>query len=672
MSWLCQRRDYYTAASIALSLLDDAESVYELCRIPKTPEEELSHHKGLLDGIQSLTIDNSHGNKSETLTYLADMTVACLIKGAVSNVLEGFLLRVREFYGCRILHAFPPKYAHSLSHSILQNTLYSASHACIMLVGTAVSAVSREPAPNLQLSKFENIVDMISNVEIPGDEVIWPVRCLIKMAVVRKCLPTAIMMLNATIPNELRWRAPKSRGLSPFPRPSVGLFLALVGIILESTEEATRCLLNMTDEDSGLRYWFSINDDTRLALSLLQIHGKHVFLLEPEVRAWALDRLKEEIECPTDFTYTYKGPLLSNRWLREVVSGAFRNADCEIAIQLPKSMPKPAHDEAVCYREDMVRVQDLLVPRKLGTGLDYDLVILALLILTSRRCDCWREGEGEISTQTLLNTVCDMAGRKMDFEPRFIFDGAAVMRLCALADNMQAAAFLIGGKNGLIIECADLLVSSLEMSIREAETALFAGSLVELMAAVPPLHEGVALQLVSSSFMPSESHHHLLWLLQHHVIDVHTYGMFDSGSHAGKITPVIAGIVCFRAWYCLTRPSDLSSSAKWLEKWLRKKLDLNSGKSTKRLACAALVRALLWADELDDLYSTESDEEILLATMIGFESRFMAELAQACCGLIQSIPPHLAEEIMSSLGSSNMISFDSSLINSMSSIDYKN
>jgi len=231
LSWLCQRRDYYTAASIALSLLDDAESVYELCRIPKTPEEELSHHKGLLDGIQSLTIGNSHGNKSETLTYLADMTVACLIKGAVSNVLEGFLLRVREFYGCRILHAFPPKYAHSLSHSILQNTLYSASHACIMLVGTAVSAVSREPAPNLQLSKFENIVDMISNVEIPGDEVIWPVRCLIKMAVVRKCLPTAIMMLNATIPNELRWRAPKSRGLSPFPRPSVGLFLALVGII---------------------------------------------------------------------------------------------------------------------------------------------------------------------------------------------------------------------------------------------------------------------------------------------------------------------------------------------------------------------------------------------------------------------------------------------------------
>jgi hypothetical protein len=637
--------------------------VYELCRIPESSDEELSHHKGLLDSVQSLSEYTSHGSKSETLTYLADMTVACLIKGAASSVLEGFLARVREFFSCSLLLMHFQRNICTHSHYIFQNTIYSASHACIMLVGTAVSALSREPAPKLQLNKSENIVAMMSNAEIPGDDVIWPVRCLIKMAVVRKCLPSAIMMLNATIPNELRWRAPKSRGLSPPPRPSLGLFLALVEIILESTEEATRYLLNMTDDDSGLHYWFSIYDDTRLALSLLQIHGKHVFLLEPEVRAWALDQLKKEIESPSDFSYTHKSPLLSNRWLRELVSGAFYNAECDIAIQIQTSIPMPVNDETVCYRHDMVRVQDRLVPRNHSCGLDYDLVIAALLILASRGCDCWREGEGEISTQTVLNTVCDMAGRKMDFEPRFIFDGASVMRLCALADNMQAAAFLIGGKNGLIIECADLLVSNLEMTIQEAENALFAGSLVELKEAVPPLYDGVALQVVSSNFMPSESHHHLLWLLQHHVIDVHTYGEFDSASHTGKITPVIAGKVCFRAWYCLTCPSELSNSAKWLEKWLRNKLDLTSGKSTKRLACAALVRALLWADEVEDLDSIDGDEEILLAMMIGFDSRFQAELAQACCGLIQSIPPHLAEELMSSLGGSNMISFESSLIN---------
>jgi hypothetical protein len=526
-----------------------------------------------------------------------------------------------------------------------------------MLVGTTVSAVSREPAPKLQLNKFENIVDMMSNIEIPGGDVIWPMRCLIKMAVVRKCLPSAIILLNASIPNELRWRAPKSRGLSGSLRPSLGLFLALLEIILESTNEATRYLLNMTDEDSGLYYWSSINDDTRLALCLLQIHGRHVFLLEPEVRAWTLDRLKEEIETPTDFTYTYKGPLLSNSWLREMVSGAFCNAECDIVIQAPKPMPKH-----VCYRQDMIRVREYLVPRNHSNGLDYDLVISALLILASRRCDCWREGEVEISTQTLLNTVCDMAGRKMDFEPRFIFDGSTVMRLCALADNMQAAAFLIDGKHGFIIECADLLVSSLEMSVQEAESALFAGDLVELKGAVPFLHERVESEVVSSDFRPNENHHHLLWLLQHQVIDVHSFGEFESASRSGNVTPVFAGKVCFRAWYCLTRPSDLSNSAKWLEKWLRKTLDLNCGESTKRLACAALVRALVWSDEVDDLDSVEGDEIIILATLIGLDSRFMAELAHACCGLIQSIPPHLAEEILSSVGSSNVVSFDSSLI----------
>ena len=31
LSWLCRRRDYYTAACIALSLLDDTETVHKLC-----------------------------------------------------------------------------------------------------------------------------------------------------------------------------------------------------------------------------------------------------------------------------------------------------------------------------------------------------------------------------------------------------------------------------------------------------------------------------------------------------------------------------------------------------------------------------------------------------------------------------------------------------------------
>jgi len=101
LSWLCSRRDYYTAASVALSLLDDAEAVYELCGITKkSAEEEWTHHKGLLDGIKPLGDDSAHQNIADSMTSLADMAVGCLIKGstAMSKTLEGFL--VRKLFGC--------------------------------------------------------------------------------------------------------------------------------------------------------------------------------------------------------------------------------------------------------------------------------------------------------------------------------------------------------------------------------------------------------------------------------------------------------------------------------------------------------------------------------------------------------------------------------------------
>lgn len=639
LSWLCQRRDFYTAASVALSLLDDAEAVYDLCGIPKSPEEEFTHHKGLLDGIKPLDDDSYHnGDNTDIMISLADMAIGCLIKGgtSMSKPLEGFLVR---------------------------NTVYNAHRACIMLVGATASVLGNEPTSQKKMRKIENVIDMLPSVESPSEEQIWPVRCLIKMAVVRKCLPSAMLMLNATIPNELRWRAPKSRGLSSAPRPSLGLFLALADLILESTEEATRYLLNMMDEETGLPYWFSIGEDTKLALSLISIRGKHIMLQEPEVREWALGRLKEEIESPTD-ACNMESAGLHDGWLKEVVTGAFCNAGCDIGLGLDTTLTSnstpPPESEFVCYRQDMLRIRDSLVPQQQSGGLDFDLLIAALLVL-ARRGHGWRS---RIPTMALLNCVCDMAGRPTDFEPKFVFDGATVMRQCALTDNLQAAAFLVGGKQGLVLECADIVVSNLSMTVKDAEIALFRGSLSDLRGTVMHIYEGVNLKEESLIFTPDASHQHLTWLLEEHVLNVHTYGEFDSPSRTGKITPVFAGRVLFRAWCCLTDPCILSSSANWLEGWLRRKLELWNGKSPRRLACAALVRILLWGDETEDLDLSDRGDEPLLAVVMGFDGRFMAELAQACCGLIQSIPPHLAEELMSSFGGSNLYSFEASFIDS--------
>jgi hypothetical protein len=91
------------------------------------------------------------------------------------------------------------------------------------------------------------------------------------------------------------------------------------------------------------------------------------------------------------------------------------------------------------------------------------------------------------------------------------------------------------------------------------------------------------------------------------------------------------------------------AATKWLEMWLRQKLELKDGVSSKRLACAALVRVLLWADEECSTLDDDDEDELIISSLVGFDVKFLAELSHACVGLIQSIPPHLQSEVGSGL-----------------------
>ncbi len=95
---------------------------------------------------------------------------------------------------------------------------------------------------------------------------------------------------------------------------------------------------------------------------------------------------------------------------------------------------------------------------------------------------------------------------------------------------------------------------------------LFINLLMELKRTVPLLFgENSKQEADATIIVPSESHRHLLWLLQEHVLSIHTYGEFDveSQSSTGKVTVT------------------LQSSALWMENWLRCRVELASGESTK-------------------------------------------------------------------------------------------
>jgi hypothetical protein len=292
----------------------------------------------------------------------------------------------------------------------------------------------------------------------------------------------------------------------------------------------------------------------------------------------------------------------------------------------------------------------MLIPKH-RSGLDFDLLIAALLILTQRRKE-WRE---MIPTQILLNAVCKLGGKK--FESKFVFDSATVLQQCALTENLQAAAFLVGGKNGLVLECVDLITSKMDIEINDAEKALFAASVNEFRDMMCSFRQGLE-HGEDSHFTPNDGQYHLLWLLKEHVLSVVKYGDLDAHQslNTKRLDPVFVGRLCFRVWYSFTHPAALYDSAKWLESFLRRTLELSDGTSPKRLACAALVRVLLWVDEAGELDLSDSGEDSILATLLGFDGRFMAELARACCGLIESIPPHLADEVMCGM---NHFSFES-------------
>eukprot|EP00980_Cylindrotheca_fusiformis_P014025 scaffold3670_cov124-Cylindrotheca_fusiformis.AAC.1 len=610
LSWLVENEDYFTAAGIALDLLKDGETLFHLWKHADKIDEvdEQSKLDGLLDGIIPIgEEDYSDESKAATdaVESLADMTVACLTKGGfpMSTTLQRFLRH---------------------------NKHYDASRACLMLAAIAANALSEGP---------ESVSVTRENASI--DDLLWPVRCLLEVGVTRDCLPTALLLLNSTIPDELRRRPiqySESVGV-----PDMELTEKLVTSIVACDKGATDLLLDLVDDATRGSYWQSLDHSTSLVLSLIMVETKYPLLRHIEVRSWAQEQLhtclknkkmavaNEEDNLPTD-------------WLKRLCVACLQNAgyDLErfeipiaepfVAVEeIPNAVPAEpfvaAEDGLKKYMAEISGVRSAFVSSPGPGGIDFDLLIPCLLLLESREVH-WNNGN-YAATQSILDATCFLAGHPTKAEPAFMFDGASAMRQCALAGNIRAGASLVGGKNGFVLHCCDVLISALGMKMDDAE-AFFLDDSVSM---------GVLESVSSSSpFEVGDEHRHLLWLLDEHVLSVKTFGEFDTRHIRGKVDPVFCARSILRAWLFLTY-GDKRNGVDWLVAYLKDRLDMNdtTRPSPHRLPCAALSRALFW--------TTAGGTTTLLCAQLDMDLAFLVQLALSCCGLVESVPRAVAEEI---------------------------
>ncbi|GKZ00145.1 hypothetical protein MPSEU_000967800 [Mayamaea pseudoterrestris] len=546
LSWLMNNGNYFSAASVALDMLQDAESLRLLWNSYNKidDDDERATLEGLLDGIQLIDSATSVPIAEQdklVLQHLSDMTVSLLIHGGIvcSRTLEQFLST---------------------------NEHYDSSSACMMLAAASAFMVYKDES----------------------NDNLWPLRCLLRTAVTRNFLPTALLLLNAVIPDELRNRSRDDTvgGESL----SMEYCLSLVKLIVSSSSDAADLLFKLIDDVSGVLYWDSLDNKTRLAFSVLEVDGRHVMLGQLEVRSWVVQQLSEILEINGDMEHDKHS--VPTEWIWKLARACMANAGCDAQVLLPamyESLMNGNYDELTRHGRIINDVRLALNPAAEQVGIDFDVLLPSLLV---------------------LNTKNDPVA------------GVPLQIQCTLVNNLQAGANLLGGNEGLTLECCDILMSECGMSMDEAEDFLLTDQ-IQILSTMSP-----------QTFVLGESLLHLLWLLEQHVLHVRTYGEFHDASR-GRVDPVFAAKLFMRSFWCITR-QDLVQATPWLVDWLKKQLQMEGNKpSPHRLACAALIQVLLWPSTRDNL-----ENENALALLLNLPPSFIILLTQSCCGLYESLPAY--------------------------------
>jgi hypothetical protein len=607
LSWLAYHEDYFTAASLALDLLQDGTSLRHLWesygKIRGEDDSDFAVLEGLLEGVSPIVKDaKKKGGISPAvqgaLTHLADMTIGCLTKGGyrMSSTLEQFLLRDKH---------------------------YNTARAALMLVATAAYTLSDDPT-SVAVAMGKGY---ITTKGVEHQALLWPVRALLNVGVARDMLGVILLLLNATIPATLRNR--KVSDLASAVEPSLTMCKALVSLIVGASPDAAELLLGLVDEEARVLYWHSLSHETQLELALVRIREtSSPMLLQTSVRSWALSQLQECLETEGSASSINVYEKMPRRWLRDLVLAVLLNAGCPLEEIQPNSLSSTQKSDDSApefekYCKTIESAREVLRFSKGEFGVDSDLLIGALLVLERRDVDWW-EG-AHLSTQDLLSSACYFAGRRSQREPLAPLNAPAVMRQCFLAGNVQAGANLVGGFNGLVLECCHVLVSNVGLEMDAAESFLLSEEVTT---------DGASSLEAVNGFAPQDAHFRILWLLREHVLKIRQYGEFSTSVARGKTDPVAAARVCLRTWWRIVP----DSATTWLVHWLRQELEIVDNRSPHRLACAALLRALIWPN---NKLEGDSDPSAYLGAYLRLPSFFATQLALSACGLVEAVPEDL-------------------------------
>lgn len=604
IEWLCSQQDNNTAARIALSLLGDNEGLNDFynetmiaCDYSEMPK------CGILDGISIFKPNNADAHKYN-LIKLSNLAVVCLLNcGTVtSQTLENFLGR---------------------------NCFYDATVACTILLDKTVEIIE-----NLKASDMVHLAQYSYNPMASEGHALWPIKCLLRVAVSKNFMNDALNMLNQRIPDEIRHRAPPDADAY---RSSISISKSIISMILASSNVAPSYLMSLIEQDSRRYYWESLDHETRKCLSLLSVQGKHPFLREKDTRDWVMNLLHIATGLLENDFGDDLDNLLPISYLQDLCSAVTCNAGCDTSQTTLFS--RPLVNDLTNVDDYYFQIQEMEddLYEYLSTGggnsggIDYDLFIPALLLLKKRKSN-WLKSD-IIPVQVILNVACDLAGRFAPDEAKFIIDISSILKQCGLVKNPLAAAYLIGGENGLLLKCVHILTIEKGLTIDEAEKCLLNDPNTK------SFEDSLAFRsttLQEGDFRLTDGHKLLLLLIDQHVLRVRSFGEFRDQKCRGRVDPVFAARLCFNTWLYLSKNNPDKSKPTCIEKWLieRLKFEQECKSSSTRLPAAVLVRALLWYEVIPKSGEIPSK----LALSLGFSAQFLIKLARLSYGLLESIP----------------------------------